>query len=276
MCAAAPAAADPVIAAAGDIACDGTCGQEATARLLAGLRPDAVLGLGDYQYERATLPTLRAHYGPFWGRFKDRTYPINGAVHDLYGTGAYLRYFRAGGPVPLRPEASYSFDIGAWHVVALNSSCFTRPECNVAAWTNWLRRDLQRNPRACALAYFHDPYWTSPTGVHEPSDKLGPWIDVLYEHRVDVVLQGGNHDYERFAPQGPDGRYDPQRGITAFVTGTGGRSHYQFRGSAANTRARNDDTFGVLKMALHPTGYDWQFVRVPGKTFTDTGSATCH
>jgi calcineurin-like phosphoesterase family protein len=265
-----------VVAAAGDIACDGVCGQGATAAIVQRMRPRLVLGLGDYQYERSTLANLKAHYDPYWGRFKRITYAINGGSHDFYGTGDYLRYFNDGGPVRLRPEASYSFDAGAWHFIALNSYCFERSSCDVKRWTAWLQRDLARHKRACTLAYYHEPYWTT-LSQHPEDTQLHPWIRALYDAGVDVILQGHNHLYERFAPQTPDARRDDTRGIVAFTVGTGGRSHYPFHGAPApNSVVRNDDTYGVLKLSLRPGGYGFRFVPEPGKSFGDAGSGTCH
>jgi hypothetical protein len=266
-----------VVAAAGDIACDGVCGQAKTAAIVTRrIRPRLVLGLGDYQYDTGTLANLKAHYDPYWGRFKRITYAINGGSHDFYGTGDYLRYFNDGGPVRLAPEASYSFDAGAWHFIALNSYCFERSSCDVARWTAWLRRDLARHKRACTLAYYHEPYWT--TLSHHPEDtQLRPWIRILYDSGVDVILQGHNHLYERFAPQTPDAKRDTVRGIAAFTVGTGGRSHYPFHGPPApNSAVRNDDTYGVLALTLRPRGYRFRFVPEPGKTFSDSGSGNCH
>jgi hypothetical protein len=266
-----------VVAAAGDIACPGVCGQADTAQIVTQtIRPQYVLGLGDYQYDTGTLPNLQAHYDPYWGRFKDITYPINGGVHDFFGTGDYLTYFNAGGPVALQPEASYSFDVGSWHVIALNSFCFERSSCDVARWTAWLAQDLAAHPARCTLAYYHEPYWTSPSN-HAEDTALRPWIQALYDAGADVVLQGHNHVYERFAPQTPDSQRDDARGLVAFTVGTGGASHYAFNGSpAANSLVRDDSTWGVLQLVLRPGGYDFQFVPVPGQTFTDSGSGTCH
>jgi endoglycosylceramidase len=266
-----------VVAAAGDIACDGVCGQDDTARLVTGtIRPQLVLGLGDYQYERGTRAALKTGYDPYWGRFKRVTYAINGGSHDFYGTGDYLAYFNDGGPVHLRAEGSYSFEAGRWHVIALNSSCFERPTCDVAAWTGWLRRDLAAHRTACTLAYWHEPYWTTRS-VHDEDRGLRPWVELLYRAGVDVVLQGHNHLYERFAPQTPDDRRDPRRGMVAFTVGTGGRSHYPFHGAPArNSVARHTGTYGVLKLTLRPRGYGFRFVAVPGSSFTDAGSGRCH
>jgi acid phosphatase type 7 len=277
--AAGPAAAKRtiVVAATGDVACDGVCGQDGTAEVIRRtIRPRLVLGLGDYQYDRGTLDNLRAHYDPYWGRFKRITYAINGGSHDFYGTGDYLRYFNDGGPVRLRPEASYSFDAGTWHFIALNSYCFERSSCDVGRWTNWLRRDLDQHKNRCTLAYYHEPYWTS-LSHHAEDRSTRPWIKMLYDAGVDVILQAHNHLYERFAPQTPDDRRDDRRGIVAFTVGSGGRSHYPFHGNIApNSVARNDDTYGVLALTLRPRGYSFRFVPVPGRSFTDSGSGRCH
>ena len=268
---------DPVIAAAGDVSCPGVCGQDETASLITNvIRPQAVLGLGDYQYDTGTLSSFSQYYNPYWGAFKGKTYAINGGSHDFYGTGDYLTYFNNGGPITLRPEASYSFDVGAWHIVALNSYCFGRSTCDPAAVTAWLRSDLAAHPSGCTLAYFHEPYWTTPS-EHGRDTSTRPWVQALYDAGADVVLQAHNHSYERFAPQRPDDVADATRGLTSFVVGTGGRSHYAFTGSpAANSVVRNDDTFGVLQLTLHPTSADFRFVPEPGKSFTDAGTIRCH
>jgi acid phosphatase type 7 len=271
-----PPQSDPVVAAAGDIACMGVCGQDETAALITDvIRPRAVLGLGDFQYDTGTLANFRAYYDPYWGRFKSITYPINGGGEDFFGTGDYIAYFNDGGPVRLQPEGSYSFNLGSWHIVALNSHCFPSTTCDEDHWTDWLRRDLAANPTGCTLAYWHLPYWTSPT-ADDGHPSLKAWVDVLYAAGADVLLQASNHLYERFAPQNPAGGRDSARGIVAFTVGTGGRSHVVPFSVAPNSVVLNADTFGVLALTLRPTGYDFRFVPEPGKTFTDAGSASCH
>jgi acid phosphatase type 7 len=165
--------------------------------------------------------------------------------------------------------------VGAWHVIALDSYCFERSSCNATYWTSWLKADLAAHPARCTLAYWHEPYWTSPS-EHAPDTALRPWVQALYDAGADVVLQAHNHGYERFLPQDPSGGRDDARGIAAFTAGTGGRSHYPYTGTAANSVVKNDDTFGVLKLSLHASSYDWQFLPEPGKTFADSGSAACH
>src|SRR5207244_11947757 len=164
---------------------------------------------------------------------------------------------------------------GDWHIVALDSFCFERSSCDENKWTDWLKSDLAGHPARCTLAYWHEPYWTSPSS-HPPTTSLRPWVQALYDAGADLILQGHNHGYERFAPQNPNGVRDDARGITAITAGTGGASHYAYTGAAPNSLVRNDDTFGVLKLTLHSSSFDWQFVPEPGKSFTDSGSAPCH
>jgi hypothetical protein len=265
------------VAAAGDISCPSLCAQVQTASLVTDVvRPQAVLGLGDFQYDFGTLDLFRAFYDPTWGRFKSITYPINGDAEDFYGTGDWLTYWSSGAPVTPRAEASYSFNVGSWHVVALNSSCFRPESCDEASWTTWLRRDLAANRTRCTLAYWHLPYFTSPSAGEDGRPGLKAWYDVLYSGGVDVLLQAHQHWYERFAPQNPTGGRDTARGITVFTVGTGGRSHAAPAGRAANSVVLNNQTFGVLALTLRPTGYDFRFVPVPGSAFSDAGTGTCH
>ena len=267
----------PVVAAAGDISCAGACGQDDTAALVTDVvRPQAVLGLGDFQYPTGTLANFRAFYDPTWGRFKSITYPISGGNEDFYGTGEWLAYWSSGAPVAPGPEASYSFNLGDWHVVALNSSCFRPESCDEGAWTEWLRRDLAANPRRCTLAFWHLPYFTSPSAGEDGRPSLRAWYEVLYAAGADVVLQAHQHFYERFAPQNPSGGRDTARGIVTFTVGTGGDSHTTPTGRAANSLVLNADTFGVLQLTLRPDGYDFRFVPQAGRSFTDAGSGTCH
>jgi hypothetical protein len=269
---------DVVVAAAGDIACGlPSCRQDATAKVIdEAIRPDAVLGLGDYQYDQGTLDLFERWYDPYWGRFKAKTYAINGGSHDFWGTWDYLTYF-TGAAAQLQPEGSFSFDLGHWHLIALNSYCFERSSCDDAAVTNWLVEDLKANEATCTLAYLHQPYWTSDTPVHERSSNLRPWIEALHAAGAELLLQAHNHHYERFDRQAPDDSLDEVRGLEAFVVGTGGRGFYSLAGAMApNSRVHNSNTFGVLKLTLHETSYDFEFVPVAGGTFTDSGSTACH
>jgi hypothetical protein len=263
------------VVAAGDISCDDVCGQDDTAAIVRRQRPAAVLGLGDFQYERGTLDLIGRYYDRFWGQFKSKTYPTNGGSHDFYGTGDYLRYFNDGGPVELKPEGSYSFNLGRWHLISLNSYCFDRESCDEDQWTRWLRADLAGHRNRCTLAFWHEPYWSSPSH-HEPQSDLEPWVSILYRAGVDVLLQAHNHAYERFSPQAPDGRLDRRRGISAYTVGSGGHSHYHYEGTARNSVVKDDETYGVLRLTLRRRGWDWRFLPVAGRSFTDAGSRQCH
>jgi hypothetical protein len=264
----------PVIVAAGDIAGCYDAGDEATANLLGNIG-GTVLTLGDNAYEDGSPEDFADCYEPSWGRYKDRTKPTPGN-HEYYSRGAegYFGYFGEAAGEP--GKGYYSYDLGAWHIVALNSNCEFVGGCYAGdPQVRWLKTDLADNRRNCTLAYFHHPLFTS--GRYRPGiPEVKPLWEALYAAGADVVLNGHDHNYQRFALQNPDGEADPERGIREFVVGTGGRSHYPILAPIANSEVHNDDTYGVLKLTLRPKGYDWQFVPVEGQTFTDTGSARCH
>ena len=268
----APSGETVTIAAAGDIADCGGTDDEATANLLDAI-PGTVMTLGDNAYVNGTASNY-ACYNSSWGRHKARTRPIPGD-HD-YGVpdaGGYFDYFgAAAGP---RPSGFYSYDIGAWHVVALNSGCYVQLRSCNAAQDEWLENDLEQNDSQCTLAQLHEPRFSSGE-IHGNVGSVQPLWQILYEHGADVVLSGSEHMYERFAPQTPTEQADAANGIRQFTVGTGGESHYQVGSIRPNSQVRESNTFGVLKMTLKPTGYDWQFVPVAGKTFTDSGTASCH
>jgi acid phosphatase type 7 len=260
-----------VLLAAGDIAGCSTQGDEATAALIEG-QPGTVATLGDNAYQ---LGSAREYgcYDASWGKFKARTRPAVGN-HEYATPGAtpYFDYFgAAAGP---RGKGYYSYELGRWHVVVLNSNC-AEVSCEVSSpQGRWLRRDLAAHRTRCTLAYWHHPRFSS--GLHGNDVTLQPFWQLLYRAGADVVLSGHDHDYERFAPQAPAGRVDLRRGIREFVAGTGGRSHYPILAPTPNSRAHNDDTFGVLKLTLSPRSYAWKFLPEAGKSFTDAGSAVCH
>jgi acid phosphatase type 7 len=267
---------DPTIAAAGDIACDSstrgatTCHQAATADLLAAGNFTAVLGLGDHQYPTGALIDFNAYYDPTWGRVKAKTYPTPGN-HEYQTSDAagYFAYFgdRAG-PTG---RGYYSFDVGSWHIISLNSEISTAAGSPQEAW---LKADLATSSQRCTLAYWHRPLFSS--GPHGDNPSVKPLWDVLYATGAEVVLAGHDHDYERFAPQTPSGSADATRGIREFVVGTGGKEHYSISSTKPNSQIHNTDTFGVLQLTLHSDGYDWKFLPEAGKTFTDSGSSSCH
>jgi acid phosphatase type 7 len=265
---------DPILVGAGDIAtCPGT-GDEATAKLLDGI-PGTVFTTGDNAYPSGTETDYANCYDPSWGQFKARTNPVPG--NHEYETGeasGYFDYFgsRAGDP----KKGYYSYDLGEWHIIALNSMCEEVGGCDASSpMVTWLEKDLaDHRDASCTLAYFHHPLFSS--GKHGSDPRMRPSWDALYAADAEVVLNGHDHSYERFAPQEPDGTNDPERGIREFVVGSGGNGHYAIFNPIANSEVHNDDTYGVLKLTLHPNSYDWKFVSATGGTFTDSGSQNCH
>ncbi|MBI4674060.1 MAG: metallophosphoesterase [Chloroflexi bacterium] len=263
---------DPILVGAGDIAVCDAQGDEATARLLDNLE-GIVFTLGDNVYPNGSPEQFQKCYEPTWGRHKARTYPVPGN-HD-YNTGGakgYYDYFgaRAGDP----KKGYYAYDVGAWRIIALNSEMDTGEN---SAQVQWLRDDLAQHPTQCALAMFHRPLFSSgPHGRDGGGEKTRVFWQVLYENNADVILNGHDHDYERFAPQDPNGKADAARGIREFVVGTGGGVPYAFGEIKPNSEARRAGRFGVLKLTLRATSYDWEFIAVTGALFGDSGRGECH
>ncbi len=280
-----------VIAAAGDIACGpndvpsppntNLCQAAATADLLVKGNFAKVLALGDEQYPCGSLHDFQTIYASSWGRVKAITRPTPGNhEYETMGAGCdgsgkatgYFDYFgRSAGPTQ---RGYYSFNLGSWHLISLNSNCAAVGGCSKdSPQERWLKRDLATHHQKCTLAYWHHPRFSSGINGNEPqSDAF--WRD-LYAARADVVLVGHDHDYERFAPQDPEQRRSA-RGIREFVVGTGGKSHFPFTSVQANSQIRNAGTFGILELTLRRFGYAWTFAPVPGETFTDSGVAACH
>ena len=273
-----PTLAPKVIMAAGDIACgpdvtpnEAQCHDQATADIIAAEpRVDAVLPLGDLQYDYGALEHFRSHYHRTWGRFFSITRPVPG--NHEYGTfeaQGYFTYFGTrAGPVG---KGYYSWDLGGWHMIALNSEIDLTPRSEQVLW---LKRNLARTAARCTLAYWHVPRFASGSG-HGSDDSLIPIWDALHAASVDVVLVGHEHNYERFAPQDSAGNASPD-GPRSFVVGTGGRSLYPFRATIEpNSEVRNATSFGVLKMELYADSYTWEFIPIDEDGFTDSGSADC-
>jgi hypothetical protein len=266
-------AAGAVMVGAGDIATCSVSGDEATAKLLDGI-PGTVFTTGDNVYESGTAAQFRDCYGPSWGRHTARTKPSPGN-HEYYATGASGYYGYFGSAAGSSSKGYYSYDRGDWHVVVLNSMCEKVGGCGATSpMVSWLRNDLAANPNRCTLAYFHHPLFSS--GKHGNQTKMRPAWEALYAANADVVVNGHDHHYERFAPQRPGGVLDRERGIREFVVGTGGASHSRLGTVKANSRVRNASTYGVLKLTLNADSYSWKFVPVAGKTFTDSGTTSCH
>jgi acid phosphatase type 7 len=284
------ASAAPRIAAAGDIACDpddpdynagnGThdrCRQRATSDLLVGASLAAVLPLGDLQYDAASAENLAAVYDPTWGRVKSITRPVMGN-HEGEGV-SYFNYFNgkgaADGPAGPRGKGYYSFDLGGWHLVALNSNC-SRVACSAGSeQERWLRADLAAHPADCTLAYWHDPRYSSGHGGS--TESMQAMWEALQDAHAELLLSGSSHNYERFAPLDRGGDIDRANGIRQFVVGTGGAF---FTGGISSrikgSEIAQNDTFGVLMVTLHPASYDWEFVPIAGRSFRDSGSQPCH
>jgi len=265
------AESDLVIVVAGDIAACGSRGDEATALLLdqiAGM----VIAVGDVVYPSGTLEEYRDCYGPSWGRHKARTRPVPGN-HDYTASPRgefYYEYFgKLAGP---RGLGFYSFNLGRWHIIALNSVIGSPPD---SPQDRWLRADLEANRTLCTLAYWHHPVFSSLKGGGSPLMQH-TW-DVLYAYGVDVVINGDNHVYDRFAPMNPAGQLDQEHGIRQFTVGTGGSelSKTKWQYVHPNSEVRDSSIWGVLKLTLHPTSYDWEFVPAAGGAFRDAGSAPC-
>jgi acid phosphatase type 7 len=288
-----PTGLAPVVAAAGDIACDpgsryfgaglgagASCRQRSTSDLLLRMDLAAVLAVGDLQYEDGKLWKFQQSFDASWGRLKPLIRPVPGN-HEYEDPGAagYFDYFngpgQATGPAGRRDQGYYSFDVGSWHLVALNSECRRVGGCAAGApQERWLRKDLAGHPAACTLAFWHHPRFTS--GRYSAEGTMLALWNALYEANVDVVVNGHEHFYERFAPQTPDGVPDAQRGITQFTVGTGGKSRFGYVTVAANSEARDNRSMGVLKLALGDGAHRWEFVRTPGGQVADSGAASCH
>ena len=280
---------EPVIAAVGDSACDpgdrnynggagsqSSCHHRAVSDLMVNRNLAAFLPLGDNQYEDGTLAKFQSSYEPTFGRLKAITHPVVGN-HEYLTAGAagYFDYF--GAQAGARGQGWYSYDIGRWHLIALNSMCAKVGGCEpTSPQGRWLAADLAAHPNACTLAYAHYPRFSS--GYHGNTDTLQPLWQQLYDGGVEILLSGHDHVYERFAPQDAAGHADPARGVRQFVVGTGGKNHYAFANPSgtANSEARDAASYGVLELALDDNGYRWQFVPLAGGTFTDSGSGTCH
>jgi hypothetical protein len=300
-----PAEGDVVVVAVGDIACrEGAaptstqCQQMATSDVALAANPDLVLALGDLQYECGKLSDFNAAYGPSWGRLKAKTRPVVGNhEYNVSGSSAacsdqpttpsgaegYWAYFGGAAANPLDPtcvascQGYYSFDVGTWHVVVLNSMLCATPfnQCgsDTSPQVQWLRDDLAAHPNQCTLAAWHHPLYSRA----ERSSGTRLLWQALYDHGGDVVLTGHSHLYDRYAPMDANGNLDTATGIREFLVGTGGRS-FSIPGSPPpNFEVGNATTFGVLRLTLHANAtYDWQFLPVPGSSFTDSGTASCH
>jgi acid phosphatase type 7 len=278
-----------VIAAAGDIACapddpfffsgsgDAThCAQRRTANLVGSV--DAVLPLGDEQYNSGSLTNYLAVFDKTWGAFKGKSYPVPG--NHEYGqtnAGGYFSYF--GSRAGTKGQGWYSFDVGGWHLIAVNSECDRLGSACASggAQEQFVRADLAAHPASCTLAYWHEPRFSSGSAVVKNAQAMAPiWTD-LYNAGVDLVLTAHKHSYERFAPLNASGQpLSNSRGMREIIIGTGGEDHAGRPAAITGSQVINNKTFGVLKVTLAAGSYSWQFVGEPGSTFSDSGSTACH
>ncbi|ATB29924.1 metallophosphoesterase family protein [Melittangium boletus] len=263
-----PVTMPQVVLAAGDIGNCNSEGDEATAALLDGL-PGTILTLGDNAYPTGSAEAFARCYEPTWGRHKARTRPVPGNHEYLEPeAGPYFDYF--GEAAGERGKGYYSYELGTWHVVALNT------ELTGAASVEqqrWLREDLKAHPTRCTLAYMHRPLFTSMAVRNNVFVR--PLWEALAEAGAEVVLAGHDHFYERFAPQTPFGEMDAEKGLREFVVGTGGTFFYPLEPAPASSVMRLGDKHGVLKLTLEETGYTWEFLQVDGGV-GDQGRGECH
>lgn len=289
-----PEPTDPVVvAAAGDIACGsetsqlGTypCQHAATAALVRAMNPDAVLALGDLQYEQGALDDFLRYYDAAWGTFKHITYPVAGNhEYDTPKGVGYFDYFNGvgvdSGRAGSRTKGYYAFTLGSWRAIALNSNCARAGGCGAGSpQEQWLRAELAADPVRCTLAFWHNPRFASGGPIDTTSADYGIVVSALWQaledHGADLVLSGHVHMYERLAPLTNTGAVDTQRGIRSFIVGTGGKNVHITTRARVGSEVRHGTGFGVLKLVLRDDGYDWDFRSVPGGNFSDAGSAAC-
>ncbi|MFB6839748.1 RICIN domain-containing protein [Streptomyces sp. NPDC056361] len=270
-----PAAPGPgttvTVAAAGDL-CGAACNQ--TDDVVTAMAPDAVITTGDNAYEKGTLSEFTSKYDPNWGKFNTKAYPTTGNhEYETEGAAGYFDYFASKGvPTGDRSKGYYSYDLGDWHMVALNSNVSHGAG---SAQEKWLRADLGESDRPCTMAYMHHPRFSS--GEHGDNSSVSALYKALTDHKADIAVFGHDHHYERFAPAMADGTKDTANGLRTFVIGTGGRALYSSRSTTSGPKeAFNNNTFGVGRFDLSATGYTFSFKPVSGRTYTDSVSGSCH
>jgi hypothetical protein len=257
---------------AGDIANCSRSQDEATAKLLDAI-PGTVFTAGDNVYTHASPKEFTDCYGPTWGRAKSRTKPAPGDEdYETAGAKGYLGYF--GSRAAPAGKTYYSYSIGAWHAVVLDTDCSDVGGCGATSpQALWLKADLAAHPTTCTIAIFHHPRFSSAQS--KPDGRSVTFWQILYSYGADVIVSGHRHQYERFAPQTSTGAAS-SKGIREFVVGTGGAALVGFSTVAPNSEVRNSSTYGVLKLTLHASSYDFAFVPIAGQSFRDSGSANCH
>jgi acid phosphatase type 7 len=271
----APGSTDSVILAAGDIAKCTSLGDTQTAAIIQKIS-GTVLPLGDNAYDSGLPSEYATCYDPTWGAFKTRSKPVPGN-HDYITAGAagYFGYFGAAAGDPT--QGYYSYNLGSWHILAINSNCVQVGGCNTnSPQETWVRADLAASKAKCVLAYWHHAFYTSGTeGSGRALQMAAIWND-LYTAGADVVLSGHQHNYERFAPQDAAQNLDTARGVVQFVVGTGGGNFTPLTSPLQpNSLTSLQNTYGVLQLTLHASSYSWKFIPVSG-SYTDSGTANCH
>jgi Bacterial Ig-like domain (group 1)/Invasin, domain 3 len=259
---------------AGDISSCSNDGDEMTARIIDTI-PGTVYNLGDDAYNNGSTSEFANCYDPTWGRFKNRTKPSAGNhEYNTSGAAPYYAYFGAAAGDP--SKGYYSYNLGAWHIIVLNSN-ITRSAGSPQ--DTWLKSDLAAHPNQCTLAYWHHPLYSSTGGSGSGGTSISsmrPFWDALYAAHADLVLNGHRHFYERMAPMKPDGTRDDANGIRSIIAGSGGIGGGTVTNAFPTSQVSNGDTRGVLKLYLYDDSYAWRFIPIAGKTFTDTGSTACH
>lgn len=256
------------VTAVADVASCDSQGDEATAAIVDTL-PGLVLMAGDIAYEAGTAKQFADCYHPSWGRHRERTRPAPGNhEYETSNAAPYFEYFGdIAGPAG---RGYYSFNVGTWHVVSLNSNIDMKAG---SPQEQWLRQDLAVNPARCTLAFWHHPLFTS--GFHKANPAVAPLWKALEEAGAEIVIAGHDHHYESFAPQNSVGVADP-RGLRQFIVGNGGRSLFPALFSVANSQKRYDTGFGVIRLALGDGAYQWRFIPVKPGDFSDSGTGVCH
>ncbi len=267
-----PTSTPAILLGAGDISICGQTGDDDTARLLA-TETGEIFTLGDNSNEDGLLYQYQQCFAPSWGKFMDRLHPVPGN-HDYQGNGgeSYYEYFaERAGPAG---KGYYSFDLGAWHIVALNSNCDYVSCREDSAQVKWLREDLAAHPTQCTLAYWHDPM--SGSAISDIYYGVLPFWQALYDYNAEIILNGDHHIFEVYAPQNPNLKPDPEHGLTQFIVGTGGASHYPFVGIKPNSLIHDNTTYGILKFKLFSDRYEWEFIPTQPDGFTASGEGVCH
>lgn len=263
--------APAILLAAGDIADCSSGGSQQTASLIES-RPGTVAAIGDTAYPKGSTSDYTNCYQPTWGRFKARTRPALGNHEYMTANaGPYFAYF---GSKAAPPGGYYSYRLGSWHIVVVNSNCDQIGGCEPGSKQyRWLQADLARHRTHCTLAYWHSPRFSS--GPHGSDDEMQPIWAALVKAGADVVLNGHDHLYQRFAPLDASGQINPKRGIHEFVVGTGGGDLYQPVVEIPSSR-KLISHWGVLRLKLSANRFYWRFLSTPNGKVLDSGSASCH